>query len=798
MNAVGGHSLRAARSVCTWGLFLVAACARADLPEPRPEHIEPSSVIALTETEVTIVGTGFLVDARISYRDRDRSRVSSAFGAAVGGVALEGVTYIDSSTLGARLPGVFAEGVYDLVITDPAGRTATLRDALTVTPRACEGDGTCTHPCFPDAACVAGECQLGEVGLDVDGDGAIAAMCPGGTDCDDDTTTCGAGCFPGNDGEDRCDGFDHDCDGHIDESLRLSEFFADVDGDGFGDRDAPMPACVAPPHTVSNDRDCDDDDAICGARCFPGNTGVDACDGYDHDCDGQIDEAATTTGLYADDDGDGFGDPSRPITACPPPTGAATEATDCDDANPDVHPSDREGRHGDPECSDGRDNDCDERSDLLDADCALNHAPIARMTITPGAGAPGDTFMGDASASSDVEDALAELVLEWDWNGDGTFDATGPRSSHVYSAAGTFEVRLRATDRGGLEGWASFRITVATGGALVVTTGNDESDVDATPEAPGGAGLSLREAIGYADATAGKQVVLVPSGTTIGVLNRLTTGTDPDGIVIVADGAVIDGSGLAGAGRSCIDLMNDAELYGIEARNCSGYPIWIAGDRVVVARTRVFDAAYAVTIDGSDAVFGPDNELGRGTTSCLWVAGPRARVVGNRLHHCADDAIHVVARATEAVLIRNVAYDNGIGIALGTNVAGLVAWHNTVHASSSAGILIPINARELDVRANILSAGAGFGIDGSPAAFATLEYNAFFGNALMPCSLCVGTGPGTVLDDPQYVDAPNRDLRLDPTSPLIDVAPALGVDVNGPAPGNYSGAAPDIGAFECR
>lgn len=65
-------------------------------------------------------------------------------------------------------------------------------------------------------------------------------------------------------------------------------FYADADGDGFGDPDASTTACVAPEGMVGNDDDCDD-----GAS-FVNPDATDACgDSVDEDCSG--DDALCST-----------------------------------------------------------------------------------------------------------------------------------------------------------------------------------------------------------------------------------------------------------------------------------------------------------------------------------------------------------------------------------------------------------------------------------------------------------------------------------------------------------------------
>ncbi len=102
----------------------------------------------------------------------------------------------------------------------------------------------------------------------------------------------------------------------------------DGDGDGYAGAD-----------------DCDDTDA----NIHPGATEV--CDGVDNDCDGDVDEGLTQT-VYADVDGDGFGDDEVTEEACEPDSGQVGRGGDCDDNDASIHPEA-------PESCDGVDNDCD-------------------------------------------------------------------------------------------------------------------------------------------------------------------------------------------------------------------------------------------------------------------------------------------------------------------------------------------------------------------------------------------------------------------------------------------------------
>jgi len=192
--------------------------------------------------------------------------------------------------------------------------------------------------------------QLGCHEGDPDGDGYLSWAC-GGNDCDDDD----AAVYPGAD--EVCDGVDNDCDGDVDEdALDEVTWYEDGDGDGYGDPDGGVEACEAPPGTVDNDGDCDDDDAAVNPDAD------ELCNGIDDDCDGTVDEddALDAGTWYADADGDGYGDIDAAVLACDAPLGYVDDATDCDDGDAAQHP-------GANELCNGEDDDCDGTVDEDDA-----------------------------------------------------------------------------------------------------------------------------------------------------------------------------------------------------------------------------------------------------------------------------------------------------------------------------------------------------------------------------------------------------------------------------------------------
>jgi len=198
------------------------------------------------------------------------------------------------------------------------------------------------------------------VDCDEDGDGVIS-VAAGGEDCDDTR----ADVYPG--APERCDTLDNDCNGAIDNDDPQVQsdivFYADADGDGAGDPNAAF-ACqeyADPANTntgllLTNSNDCDDTNA----QVNP-NAG-ELCDGFDNNCDGNIDDV----GLWFEDlDNDGFGVDGLQVSgACDLPANSqlAASAGDCDDSNPDISPSAEEVPY------DGIDDNCNGGQDDWDVD----------------------------------------------------------------------------------------------------------------------------------------------------------------------------------------------------------------------------------------------------------------------------------------------------------------------------------------------------------------------------------------------------------------------------------------------
>jgi PKD repeat protein len=137
------------------------------------------------------------------------------------------------------------------------------------------------------------------------------------------------------------------------------------------------------------------------------------------------------------------------------------------------------------------------------------------VTLTAPAGADASKSVTFAATATDVSPAVQAAGFSYSWTfGDGT-TGTGAGPSHTYASAGTYTVKVTATDEYGMTGSATGTITVSTpptvsaGSALTVNAGSSLTFSQAT-ESGGAAPLTYSWAFGDGTSSSGS---LHPSHT---------------------------------------------------------------------------------------------------------------------------------------------------------------------------------------------------------------------------------------------------------------------------------------------
>ena len=176
-----------------------------------------------------------------------------------------------------------------------------------------------------------------------------------------------------------CDDMDNDCDGSVDEDLDQM-WYADQDGDGHGDPDDVKESCAQPNGYVSTADDCNDEDAT----VYP--DAPELCDGIDNNCNQSADENPERL-LFPDDDGDGYGRSGEGVSTCDTLPGHAERDGDCDDADPTIHPDQKD-------TCDGVDSDCNG---------AVDDAPDTIFAPDLDGDGQGDTFNALAACPGSPE-----------------------------------------------------------------------------------------------------------------------------------------------------------------------------------------------------------------------------------------------------------------------------------------------------------------------------------------------------------------------------------------------------------
>jgi hypothetical protein len=276
---------------------------------------------------------------------------------------------------------------------------------------------------------------------DADGDGygnkqaaaqsscvAVSGKVTNNSDCDDALF----GVHPG--ATEVCNGIDDNCNGMTDEGLTFTNYYPDLDSDGFGSSTAqPQSACAPVPGKVTDHTDCNDSNS----SIHPG--AVEACNGIDDNCDGLIDNGTMSQNYYVDVDGDGFGAAgSTGVMSCAPVSGRVPNNTDCNDGNSAIHP-------GAIEACNGVDDNCNGMTDEgltflsyypdVDSDGFGSAAATAQLACAPVAGkVTNNADCNDANAA--IKPGATEVCNQLDDNCNGMTDEGLPTQSYYVDADG--------------------------------------------------------------------------------------------------------------------------------------------------------------------------------------------------------------------------------------------------------------------------------------------------------------------------------------------------------------------------
>ncbi len=441
----------------------------------------------------------------------------------------------------------------------------------------------------------------------------------------------------------QCDGVDNDCDGDTDgtDAIGTGSWFADTDGDSFGDPAVSVLACGAPLGFVADATDCDD------TRTDDNPAAGETCDGYDNDCDGATDEfdAIDVDSWYRDSDGDTFGDATILDTACTAAPGYVADDTDCDDTNSVSYP-------GGTEVCDSSDNDCDGASDedavdaitwYADSDSdSFGDPDSARVSCTAPTGHVSDaTDCDDTSAAvNPAESELCENGIDDDCSGDETecqLSGTALATTADHSFAGIVVadyVGSAAAGGGDLDGdgvddlvlgsygWDN-GATPSVGKTYVFYGPIDAGDTLATADATL-TGTQSAESAGTALAIVGDtdgdgaddllvgahlynhgsvtdvgNVYLVPGGSTGSLVSQSSTTFQGE---VASDflGYALDGAGDVD-GDGTPDILLGAYNYDSPANNTGGAGLWYGGTTGANEAFSGADVLFRGTL-GSDTV----------------------------------------------------------------------------------------------------------------------------------------------------------------------------------------------------
>ncbi|MEW6587241.1 MAG: CARDB domain-containing protein, partial [Nitrospirota bacterium] len=184
------------------------------------------------------------------------------------------------------------------------------------------------------------------------------------------------------------------CNDGVSAASAKGAYYMDSDADGYGDPNEAVQSCTRPQGYVTDNTDCDDNDAL----EHPGQT------------------------WYKDTDGDGYSDGTTNTSSCLRPSSAFKSASsltatsgDCKDNDKAVSPGATEGAAGDTTCRDGKDNDCDGFQDLKDSNCIASGKDLLITSVSnlPTAKKRGRDFSFNVTVLNQGGQAAGKSVIRY-------------------------------------------------------------------------------------------------------------------------------------------------------------------------------------------------------------------------------------------------------------------------------------------------------------------------------------------------------------------------------------------------
>ncbi len=753
------------------------ACASEIPPAPQNLSITPQWGPQGEDTPVEIRGDFEVVRTEIDYPSATASSWIRAF---IGDEELE-LNLLGDGTLAATVPASLDAGDYPLIIIDGRGREGRLEEGFRILSPTEE----ISHFEFSDIASAEIDLPfsltLSAVGLD----GEVVSRFVGSVDAIDLTgslspLTLGPfveGVWTGDltialarddnmitvsleDISSQSLPFDVQCAG----GCPCLVFYADNDGDGFGDENEEMHACALSEGYAEQAGDCDDEAEF----VFPGATEI-ITDGIDQDCDG-------FDVCYADGDGDGFGDSVGDGTTvtdndldCGNASNGETDlAGDCNDSDGNIKPG------ADEIPADGIDQDCS-GGDLCYEDVDGDGYGVATLVEDNDLDCTNQSA-GEAAVLGDCDEVIPTCNVDCTTNTDGDSpvvtdcmelycgsDPASIASSCINldstSTLQDFEDAIAAANASASKDWILVNFSPILTSTLTISSGN-------------GAGVEIRVA-------ADQEIIISGLG---------------QGLIIEDDDSYIERIRIENATIAATISGSNNTFQDFQINGFADEGIHIAGANNVIMQGVIQGCAGPSTSGRAGIVV---DSLGGAVR-------PDGNTIADNLIVNNDCAAMQLRESPEFTTIdhNTIAY-NALGIeflSAGSGVADTCMRNNNF--SHNTGAALEFDKLPADVSTafdttatctGALSTGPEYG-------------NNDFGNGAAcsgsVCVDCVCLPAGTFwssLVDPVYtlIDDATAQTAFCPTaSELIDTAANLSYDLNGAADGEFSGVAADVGARE--